>query len=77
MVWLNSDAIVDRSPDALFAPQVSLGRLHRNMAQQKLNLLQFASRRVAQPGTASPKIVWRQIVDADFLSVRQQTWKKT
>ena len=37
------------------------------MAQQKLNLFQLASPRMAQPGTASPKIMWRQLVDSHFL----------
>lgn len=37
------------------------------MAQEKLNLFQFASRRMAQSGTASPQMVRRQLVNSDFL----------
>ncbi len=40
------DLIVDGLPQPLLAAQVSLRGLHRNVAQQELNLLQFAARRM-------------------------------
>src|SRR5215467_10119092 len=57
---LNADAVVNSAPKALFAPQVSLGRFHRNVPQQELDLLQFAAGGVAQAGTGAPTIVRRQ-----------------
>jgi hypothetical protein len=42
-LWLNADFVVDCATKLLFAAQISLGRLDRNMAKQKLNL-QFAAR---------------------------------
>ena len=43
---LQPDLIVDGLPQPLLAAQVSLRGLHRNVAQQELNLLQFAARRM-------------------------------
>jgi hypothetical protein len=42
-IWFDSDAIIDRRPNPLLAAKVSLGRLNRDMSQQELDLLQFAS----------------------------------
>src|SRR6266446_1698212 len=53
----------DRNP--LFAPKVAFGRLHRNVPQKKLNLLQLASRCVAEPSTGPSQIVWRQLRHSD------------
>jgi hypothetical protein len=53
-----ADVIVDRIPESLFAPQVPFRRLHRNVSQQKLNLLQFPTSLMAQTG-ASPSEVMR------------------
>ena len=44
---LQADLIVDGLPQPLLAAQVSLRSLHRNVAQEELNLLQFAARRMA------------------------------
>jgi len=37
----------------LLAAEISFGRLHRDVPEQKLNLLQFASGEVAQAGTTT------------------------
>jgi hypothetical protein len=37
------DSVVHRVPEFLLAAQIPLGRLHRDMPEQKLNLLQFSS----------------------------------
>jgi hypothetical protein len=42
-IWSDSDAIIDRRPNPLLAAKVSLGCLNRDMSQQELDLLQFAS----------------------------------
>ena len=42
-IWFDSDAVIDRRPNPLLAAKVSLGRLNRDMSQQELDLLQFAS----------------------------------
>ena len=62
------DSIIHGGADALFAAQVSFGGLDRNMAKQKLDLLQFASRYVAQPSAPSAQVVRRQFFDASFRS---------
>ena len=54
ILGLNADAVIDGAPDPLLAAQVSLRRLNRDVAQQKLDLLQFASGRVAESGAGSP-----------------------
>ena len=38
----DANSVVDRPGDALFATQVSLGCLHGNMSEQKLNQLQLS-----------------------------------
>jgi hypothetical protein len=43
-----ADAIVHRIAKTLFASRVTLCGLHRNVAKQELDLLQFASSFVAQ-----------------------------
>src|SRR5690348_5267526 len=36
------------------------------MAEQKLNLIEFAARTPAEPGAGSPQIVWRERVNASL-----------
>jgi hypothetical protein len=47
----NADPIVDGSANALLAAEVSLGRLDGDVPEEKLNLLQFATRSMAEPRT--------------------------
>ena len=42
----------DRNP--LLAAEVAFGRLHRNVPQEKSDLLELASRSVAEPRTGPP-----------------------
>jgi hypothetical protein len=42
---------MDGEPQALFAAQVPLGRFHRDMPQQELDLLKFLAGNVAEPTT--------------------------
>ena len=47
-------------PESLFATQVFFRRLHRNMTEQKLDLLQFTSRIMAEASARPSEIMWRQ-----------------
>src|SRR6266436_479356 len=66
-IRLDANAIVDGRSNPLFAPKVAFGRLHRNVPQKKLDLLQLASRGMAEPSTGPSQIVWRQLRHADAL----------
>jgi hypothetical protein len=57
----NSEAIINGVLQLLFAPDVSLCRLHRSVPKQEPNLFEFAAAIVAEPGTGATKIVGRQI----------------
>jgi hypothetical protein len=52
----------------LLAAEIPFRGLNRNVAKQELNLLQFASRYVAQPCARSAQLVRRQLVDGSFRS---------
>ena len=66
---LDANLIVDRSPDALFAAEIALGSLYRNVPQQELDLLQFATGRVAQSSAGPSKIIGVRVCRA-LLSLR-------
>jgi hypothetical protein len=70
--------IVHRISKTLFASQVTLCGLHRNVAKQELDLLQFASSFVAQFRAGSPKIMRRYsrepLFDAACLTMDQITF---
>jgi hypothetical protein len=65
----DADSIIDGAANALLAAQVPLGRLDGDVPEKKLNLLQFATRRMAEPGTRPAKIVWRKPFNACFAGV--------
>src|SRR5579864_3692100 len=50
-----------RGSNPLLAAKVTFGRLHRNVPQEKLDLLQLPSRGMAEPSTGPPQIVRRQL----------------
>jgi len=59
-VWrLYSDSVIHRTSNPLFAAEISLGCLNRNVAEQKLDLFEFASGSMAKPSTGSAEVVWR------------------
>ena|ERR1700683_4802208 len=63
------DLIVYSLAKPLFAPQVFLGRLDRDMTQQKLNLFQFAASTVTETGARSSEIMWRKLSDSQSVRV--------
>jgi hypothetical protein len=65
-LWFDADAIVDCFANSLFAAEITLGGLHRNMSEQKLNLLQLSACRVAELCARAPQIVWSETRKASF-----------
>ena len=59
-VWrLYSDFVIDGTLNPLFATEISFCCLNRNVTEQKLDLLQFASGGVVKPCTGSAEVVRR------------------
>jgi hypothetical protein len=58
--------VVDSDAQLLFAAEVLLGRLHADMPEEELDLLQFASRNVAQTGTCTLQIVRGKVAKLSF-----------
>jgi len=63
------ESIIDRFPELLPAPDVSFRRLHGRVTEKKLNLFEFASRAMAEPGTGTTKVMRREMIHADPLGV--------
>ena len=55
-------------PEVLLASEIALGGLHRRMAQQELNLLDFAAARVAQFRAGPAQIVRRDMLQPRLLA---------
>ena len=70
MLRLDTDAIVDGSANSLFAAEITLGSLHRNMSEQELNLLQLTSCRVAELCARSPQVVRGETGKAGFRGIQ-------
>lgn len=49
----NSHLVVDGALEPLFATQVSFSGLNQNVPEQELDLIQFAARRMAEPGACA------------------------
>jgi len=54
-----SDPVVDRIAESLFAAEISLRRLDRYMPEKKLNLFEFAACLMAKVGAGSAHVVGR------------------
>jgi hypothetical protein len=67
---LNANPIIDRRPDALPRSEVLLRCLNRDMAEQKLDLIQLTARTPTEPCAGSSQIVRRNGSDTDFRSCR-------
>jgi hypothetical protein len=66
-VGFQPDSIIHGITEPLFAAQLSLRRLHRDMPQKELNLLQLTAGLMAKTGTSAAKIVWRERRDLTIL----------
>jgi hypothetical protein len=55
-VWFDAQSVVNSVPKLLLAPEVSFCRLDRDMPQEELDLIQFATGKVAQTGAGTPSI---------------------
>jgi hypothetical protein len=62
-IRFDSQSIVHCNPELLLAPKVALGRLDRDVAEQKLDLIRFAAGEVAETGAGAPQVVRGQLVD--------------
>jgi len=58
--WLNPNPIIDCRPDALPRFEVLLGGLNRDVAKQKLDLIQLPTRTPTEPSAGSSQIVGRE-----------------
>jgi hypothetical protein len=52
-VGLDAHPVVHRVPELLFAPEVALGCLNRDVPKEELDLVQFAPGEMTQPGTGA------------------------
>lgn len=63
-IGLDPKPVVHGVPELLLAAEVAFGRLNRHVAQQELNLVEFAAGQVAEPGARTTEVMWREPVDA-------------
>jgi len=66
-VGLQPNPIIHRLAETLFAAQVRLRRLHRDMPKKELNLLQLTAGLMTKTGTSPTKVVWRERLDITSL----------
>jgi hypothetical protein len=66
---LDANAVIDGRLNALLAAEVPLGRLNRDVSEQELNLLQLATRRMAESDTCPPEVMRREPINARFTGV--------
>lgn len=64
--WLDADAVVDGGSEPLRAAEVPLGCMHRDVAEEKLDLLQLAASGTAESSTTPAEIVRRELVHANL-----------
>lgn len=58
--------VIDGDAQFLFAAEVLFGRLHADVSKKELDLLQFASRNVAQTGTCASQIMRSKVAESSF-----------
>jgi hypothetical protein len=56
-IRFNAQPVVHGVSESLLAPEVTLGRLNRNVPKEELDLVQFTAGQMTQPGTRAPQIV--------------------
>jgi hypothetical protein len=57
---LNAKPIIHGVPESLLAAKIFFRSLYRDVAKEKLNLFQFATRIVTESSARPPEIMWRQ-----------------
>lgn len=62
----NPNLVVHGLSQTLLTAKILFSGLYGHMAQQELNLFEFASRRVAQTGTGPPEVMRRKLQDSDL-----------
>lgn len=62
------EAVVDRAAEILLAAEIPLCRLHRDVSEQELNLLQLTAAVVAQFRAGSSQIVRRDVLQPHSLA---------
>jgi phage replication-related protein YjqB (UPF0714/DUF867 family) len=62
-----SEIVVHGDLDLLLRPQIPLGGLDREAAEQELDLLQIAATFAAELGTGSAQVVSTEVLDSDLL----------
>ncbi len=65
----DADLVVCRSLQTLLAAEILFRRLHRDVAEQELDLLQFASGCVTQACTGPAEVVWRDFRQAELCGI--------
>jgi hypothetical protein len=63
-VRLDSETVVDRASQSLFASKGTLRRLDRDVPQEESNLIQFAASQVTKPRTRATEVVRYELLDA-------------
>ena len=58
-IWLQADMVINGAAELLLAAQVPFRRLHRDVAQEKLNLLKLPAGGVAKTRTGAATIMGR------------------
>ena len=56
----DTESVVYSYSQTLLAANIAFGGLHRDMSEEKLDLLKLASRIMAEPRTRPPEIMWRE-----------------
>ena len=64
LAGFDSKVVVHRDSQFLFAAEVPLSRLYRNVPEQELNLIQLAAREMTQAGAGAPEIMGCQLFDS-------------
>ena len=63
LVWLNAQSVIDSVPKLLLAPEISFCSLDGDMPQEELDLIQFATGKVAQAGAGATKVMRSEFLD--------------
>jgi hypothetical protein len=63
-IGFDSQSVVHRNPELLLASKIALRCLDGDVSEQELDLIEFATREVAETGTGTAKVVRGKLLDA-------------